>query len=494
MFKIHLSLLCYCPQIMGRPEDIDCKIRAFRSNISTQHKRTSVALLFSLALFLCLNPTTAVASEWVYTMKTGDNLWNLSIEHMGNIDNWQKLQQLNNVIDPKHIPPGTEIRFPLAWLKIKPTTVRILELTGEVSATSSQSGNAILLKPGTTLTAGDEIHTGSNGNVLLEFLDHSRLLLQKNSRLIFDTLNIYSSTNAIDVRVRLPHGRIETEINPAQKNGTRFEIHTPAAITGVRGTMFRVAMESHQKIGRTEVTRGKVAVNGATGGAVELLANFGTVIAVGQPPSAPRLLLPPPDLSRLPDQTGLFPLIFDWQAVDGAQSYRVQISHATAAGALLVDETALTTPQLPPVELPDGDYLIRVRAIDADGLEGVNAAHKFSLVVPIEPPLLLMPQRDANMHKQPPNFRWKTAKNATTYHFQLSTSSDFSALLIDMPNYQKNSLGSQQKFEPGEYYWRVASRTAFGKQSPFSPAQRFSLQPESGMGWMLFFFPLVLLL
>ncbi len=441
-----------------------------------------------------MSSITATAAEWVYTVQAGDNLWDLSKEHMENVGNLHKLQKLNDIIDPRHIPPGTQIRFPLAWLKIKPAPVRILKLEGEVNATSSQTGAAIALKPGATLVTGDEIHTGANGNVLLEFLDNSQLLLQKNSHLIFETQNTYSSSGVLDVRIRLLRGRLETRINPEQKKGTRFEIHTPAAITGIRGTEFRVAMENDQKIGRTEVTHGKVAVSGTAGKTIEVPANFGTVVTAGQPPSAPKSLLPPPDLSRLPDRIGDFPLMFDWPAIDGAEFYRAQISNAAAASALLIDEETLANPQLRAVELPDGDYLLRVRAIDIDGLEGLNADHRFTLVTPVEPPLLMTPARDAT-HKQRLAFRWKTVENATIFHFQLSTSSDFSTPLIDIPDHQGTSLNLEQTLDPGDYYWRVASRTTFGKQSTFSPMQQLSLNQSttpSALAWVALLLPLLL--
>ena len=469
-------------------------MKALRSHTTVQCKRINAILLFCLSLLLYLNPITVTAADWVYTVQSGDNLWDLSTEHMGSIDNWRNLQKLNNVTNPKRIPPGTKIRFPLAWLKIKSAPIRVLELTGEVNAISSKTGAAILLKPGSTLVPGDEIHTGLNGNVLLEFFDQSRLLLQKNSHLIFEKQNAYGNSGVVDTRVRLLNGRIETEVNPEKKNGTRFEIHTPAAITGVRGTDFRVAMENEQKIGRTEVTHGKVAVSGTAGKAIEVPASFGTLVTVGEPPSAPKPLLPPPDLSQLPNHIAHFPLVFDWPEINGAEFYRAQISNATTTDGLLIDEAALPGPQLHIAELPDGDYLLRARAIDANELEGLNTDHKFTLVLPIEPPLLVTPSPNAVIGKQSPDFRWAKTKNAATYHFQLSTSSDFSTQLIDIQNFQETDLNIEQSLEPGDYYWRVASRTTFGKQSAFSPAEQFSLQPKSGLAWMLFFFPLLLLL
>lgn len=464
----------------------------------TKSKQLKAVFLFGLLFFSCLHTTSAAATEWLYTVQDGDTLWGLSQEHLENPGNWRKLQKLNDIPDPKNIPPGTQIRFPLAWLKIKQPPVRVLELTGEVSATSSQTGAAMLLEVGSTLLMNDEIQTGPNGNVLLEFLDKSRLLLQKNSHLVFKTQNTYDKSGILDIRLRLPHGRIETIINPGQKKGTRFEIHTPAAITGVRGTDFRVTMEKNKKTGRTEVTHGEVAVSGTVGKTIVVPANFGTVVTVGQPPSTPVRLLPPPDLLSLPDHIIRLPLAFDWPAMNEAEFYRAQIRKTT--GALLIDEDALLNPQLHDIELPDGDYLLRVRAMDVLGLEGMNANHKFTLAVSIEPPLLVMPAPDSTVDKQPLAFHWKAAENAASYHFQLSASRDFSTLLVDIPHHPDSELILEQTFDPGHYYWRVASRTAFDKQSTFSPIQQLDLEPSESLlavlalplAWVAVFIPFLL--
>jgi len=459
-------------------------------------------LLLGLFFLLYMSPVSTAATEWIYTVQAGDTLWGLmSQEHLENTGNWRKLQDLNNISDPKNIPPGTQIRFPLAWLKIKRPSVRVLELTGEVNAISAQTGSGMALKPGSSLLLGDEIKTGPSGNVLLEFLDESQLLLQKNSYLIFETKNTYNNEGVLNIRIRLPHGRIETIINPEKRKGTRFEIHTPAAITGVRGTNFRVAMEKNKKVGRTEVTQGKVAVSGTVGKTIAVPANFGTVVTVGKPPSTPSRLLSPPDLSQLLNHITQLPLAFEWPILNGAEFYRAQISDATA-GALQIDKEALLNPQLHSIELPDGNYLMRVRAIDVHGLEGMNAEHKFTLVVPIEPPLLRAPSPDSTIDKQPLVFHWEAAKNSASYHFQLSTSRDFSTPLVNILHHPHTELNLEQVLEPGRYYWRVASRTAFDKQSTFSPIQEFSLdQPGSllailalPLAWVAVFIPLLLYL
>ena len=68
-------------------------------------------------LLLCL-PARAVADEWIYTVKPGDNLWNLSERHLTGVQYVQRLQQMNRIKDPYVIPPGKKLRIPVAWSQI----------------------------------------------------------------------------------------------------------------------------------------------------------------------------------------------------------------------------------------------------------------------------------------------------------------------------------------------------------------------------------------
>ena len=50
-------------------------------------------------LLLCL-PAHAIADEWIYTVKPGDNLWNLSERHLTGVQYVQRLQKLNRIGRP----------------------------------------------------------------------------------------------------------------------------------------------------------------------------------------------------------------------------------------------------------------------------------------------------------------------------------------------------------------------------------------------------------
>ena len=63
----------------------------------------------------------------------------------------------------------------------------------------------------------------------------------------------------VDTRIRLNIGRVNTRVEKQQPD-SHYEITTPAAITAVRGTDFRLSTDDEQ-ISRTEVTEGFVAVS-----------------------------------------------------------------------------------------------------------------------------------------------------------------------------------------------------------------------------------------
>ena len=88
-----------------------------------------------LLLAMVLATTTAQAQEWLYTVRPGDNIWNIATDYLANMNHWPKLQALNGIADPERLPPGTKLRIPIAWLKTRPTVARIVSVHGKVEAT-----------------------------------------------------------------------------------------------------------------------------------------------------------------------------------------------------------------------------------------------------------------------------------------------------------------------------------------------------------------------
>jgi hypothetical protein len=291
---------------------------------------------------------------------------------------WRRLETLNEVTDPWHMPPGMRLGIPLAWLRVQPAEARVVAVHGEAEVLLADKGRKVPATVGLALRSGDEVHTGAGANLTLEFADGSQLLVQSQTRAVMDSLRAYGETGLADTRIRVPQGRTETRVTPRTSPGSpRFEIRTPAAASAVRGTRFRVSAEAAQPVSRTEVTLGTVGVTGA--GETRLVPKrYGTVARAGAPPLPPTPLLPPPDLSGLPKIVERVPVQLAVPPLPGAVSYRAQIAKDEAFKTLLYD-TPSNLPRFRGPDLPDGDYVLRVRGIDVRGLEGLDAVHRVAI-------------------------------------------------------------------------------------------------------------------
>ena len=236
--------------------------------------RSSPALALASALLALVMALPANAQDWVYSTRPGDNLWNLSEKYLTGVGLFKRLQKYNGITDPLHMRPGTRVRVPVAWLRVQPVDVGVLEVRGDASVQRAADGTTAAIARGDRLAAGDTLHTGSAGRVVLEFADGSRMLVRGDSDITFDRLSAYGETGMVDTRVRMIGGRVENEVTPAAGPASRFEIETPAAVAAVRGTRFRVGADAETT--RSEVIEGRVRVSGSGKGR-SLDGGFGLV-------------------------------------------------------------------------------------------------------------------------------------------------------------------------------------------------------------------------
>lgn len=417
----------------------------------------------------------STAAEWIYTVRPGDNLWNISSTYLTDMRYWQKLQALNDVKNPNRMPPGLPLRIPVPWLKVQPASVRVLYVQGNANVQRS-TGPRDHVTPGMQLVMGDTLLTEANASATLEFADGSRLLVQEHSQLIFDTLSAYGKTGMVDTRIRLMSGRVESQVKPVQTPAGRFEVWTPAATSAVRGTRFRAAIGGSDGLARAEVTEGDIDVI-ASGTTTVVNTGFGTVVKQGQPPPPPRPLLPAPTLNQLPDVITTAAAHFTLPALAGAVSYRVQLTHAERPDAPLWDRIYPGI-EIDNIVLNEGSYLLKVRGIDDAGLEGMDAVHAFAVEILPAAPTELQPGPDAHLGTGRVQFQWQRTSAAASYVFQLARTADFAQPLFNIQDITTTSWQPEHELTTGVYFWHMASVDHNGKRGEFGPAQRLLIIEE----------------
>ena len=441
--------------------------------MGTQRYHNLWRLVFFFVVFLVAQP--GQSQEWIYTVRPGDNLWDLSERHLVSVNYWPRLQRLNGVVDPYRLPPGSRLRIPIRWLKVQPIPARIVAVTKDSQLTRARGGPPEDLAVGTLLYAGDVLQTGADGSVTIGFADGSRLLVSPNSRIQMDRLTAYGDRGMIDSRLRLDQGRTETNVPVDSQPSTRFEIWTPAAVSAVRGTNLRVAVTDQTAKTATEVLAGTAAVR-AQKRTVRVRKGFGVVTQKGRAPSAPKQLLPPPDLSALPDTFESLPVRFDIDPMPGAMAFRIEFAE-TRTFETLLHHAVSKGPSIRGPSLPDGRYVLRIRAIDNLGLEGMNAVSEVEINAVPEPPLPIQPIKEGKVRELQPRFRWSTPMDAVTYRFQLAEGEDFEKQIVTNEILSDVSYTLARQISPGLYSWRVATVDSTGDLGPFSDPQKFEYKP-----------------
>lgn len=420
--------------------------------------------------------SNVLGQQWQYQVKPGDTLWSISEEYLINQSYVNRLQQFNAISDPEVLQPGTTISAPVEWLGNLPGSASIVSMTGDLAVI--RDNQRLRVDPGFKLMADDKIITGDYSVAVLEFSDRSTVRVYPETELTFTTFKQSYDGGVVKARMSVKSGRIRVQSNPQEERGHRLDIESPAAISTIRGTDFRVGVESHTGDTVTEVLSGSVAVT-AQQKEVALPNLYGTKTETGQAPIKPVKLIKAPDLifeTAIETNVGEI----SWGRLARAESYRVRVASDQAFTEIIYDQRMAAT-RASDVFFPhDGDFYTSVRAIDSNGIEGLDATAKISVNARPEAPLIIGPKNDSSIFDVSPLFSWSVPSDASTQvQFQMSENVQFDPLLIDQVLEPTDSYIPQTELLPGEYYWRVANLDGQGR-GPYSAASRLLItdQPE----------------
>ena len=361
------------------------------------------------------------AQDWAYRVRPGDTLWDVAGAHLKPSIPWQRLQEHNRIANPYQLAPGSTLQIPLARLDRQPARAKVVAIRGNATSRSA-AGRDAPVTAGMSLGSGAVLRTSPDASLSLEFADGSRLLLLGDSDLLLDRLTRFGRSGMADTRLRLQRGRIGNEVRRLRGPAANFVVDTPSASSAVRGTQFRV--EARQGSTHTEVLEGRVAVNARNQRGTLLRHGFGAVVVPGQAAIAPVALLPAPDLSRIAPLTQSVRPELAWPEVAGAHRYRVQVSDHQRFDSVRVDmEVEAPRARLPALDA--GAYVIRVRAIDKDGLEGRDAVTALRVDDQPAPPYSIAPAAGGVVRTPEVVLRWTQAPAAVAYDYEVAGAAGF---------------------------------------------------------------------
>jgi len=434
--------------------------------------RAIVPILLVLAGAITGLPAAAQASQpqHQHRIVPGDTLIGLQQRLLRPEIRWQDLQRHTGVRDPYRLQPGHSLSWPRAWLAEQAAEAEVLFAQGGVEL--ERAGQRNPLSSGARLVDGDWLHAGTQASATLRFADGSRLVLRPSSRL--QVLRLAQGRLGVRSQLQLLEGAVDSRVPPrsqelrgARRLPARFELQTPVANLGVRGTAFRTQVQDGQL--HLEVLEGEVRA--AQGRSAQAVAAGQGLLSQGQP-GRPQALLPAPALV-LPERIERLPLRWTG-AAPGASALRVQVLDP-AGEQLWLDARAPASGWEGGAELPDGHYRLRVRAIAANGLEGLDAEAAFELAARPEPPFLQAPAAAARQHAPRVEFRWTQNTAAQRYHLQVAEDAAFTRIRHADATLQE--VQHSLELPEGLHHWRVASLRADGHQGPWSDAQQLERLP-----------------
>lgn len=401
--------------------------------------------------------------EVIYSTRPGDTLIGLERQFLAPPFGWKGLQSLNHVPNPARMPVGSKLRIPEGWLRAEPRVARVLAVQGDVTVDGRP------LAAGETLPGGARLRTGTEAFVTLLMPDDSRLTVQPGSLARLDKVQGFRGFDGQDTRVYLERGRLETVVTAQRGPAARYQVRTPTAVVGVRGTAFRVGSDVAAGSAQAEVTGGEVRMSPqGAGPATALPAGFGVVARAGAPIPAPRPLLAAPRLDGVPAVLERVAMQLPFAAVEGAVRYRAQLARDEAFNEVVADGVFDASPARF-AGLPDGDYWLRVRAIDDAGLEGLDAFRAVALRARPEPPLSAVPNAAS--------LSWQPVPEAAGYRVQVSRDAAFADLAGE---WDSATPAVDTGLPPGAYFWRVATLRGDGRRGPWGDVQPLAVRKAPG--------------
>lgn len=384
------------------------------------------------------------ANDIAYVIRRGDTADQLSRNYLVEGRDWRAFLKLARVQNPRRLPTGRQIWIPRSWLRYRIEPARLASYRGKVAITTD--GRETSAAIGASIAEGMYISTAANSFATLILADQSRIVLPSQSRVRVRELRRILLTNAIDYRLEITNGRLETKVQPLQSPSGRYRIETPVSMTAVRGTEFRVSFAEGKAI--TEVLSGHVLFTDADGRTRALALDPGIGAArepAGAVRSEPLLTAPAledPGAMKLDDTVE-----FRATPTPGAARYRLVI----ASDAGFVDnivEQASEDGHFSFADIPNGNQFARISAITPDGIEGLAQSYGFK-------------RRLASLHASVDaeddgyRFRWWGSGNgARRYRFQLLSDTPGAPPIVDRVGLEQDAL-TLHRLAPGVYHWRV---------------------------------------
>ncbi|WP_297954681.1 FecR domain-containing protein [uncultured Desulfobulbus sp.] len=439
-------------------------------------------LLFVLALFCLPGRVAAGAPAEVLIpihVSAGTNLIHLARDYCRDRNDWRRIAALNKLTEPYLIIRDTTLQVPLSLLVAEPLTARVAAVNGPVSLHTAD-GRTSPLRQDDTVAAGQTVVTGPDGYTHLILPDNTYTRVEPEARFTIAYL-FRLADGTIKADFTLDRGGLVHWVRQKLRANDTFQTRTPIAVTGIRGTEYRLKSEGSEA-NTVETLRGRVEV-AAGGRNVGLAAGQGTRVRAGGTPERPRALPAAPAVETIEPLYRTLPMQIHTPAHATAKRFRLRLTSDDQGQATAADQVVAAGSAFTIGTLADGRYFAFLSALDAEGFESAPAGPRPLTLRTVPPaPLITAPQNNGSLWGTTGRIEWLASDQADHYQVELAADAGFSRLLdrreVREPRYTSPQLA------PGEYHVRVRTVAADGFETLFSLPVAWKLAPVPDMGTM----------
>jgi hypothetical protein len=317
----------------------------------------------------------AASGNYTYRVQSGESARKLASDYFVNRNDkaaYAALLKLNHLSSDR-LTAGSTIQIPRRFLNRVPARAVVAAYRGTVSLGSTRP-----IKINSVVTEGARIETGPDSSVSFLLEDGSLITLPSQSVFVLERLRLVLLSGELEHVFRLEKGRSQFTVTPSRGPESRFQVRTPVSVSAVRGTEFRIEVDQGGASALAEVLKDNVEVTGATptaSGGVMVNEGFGnksTSKGVGQPVK----LLPFPQVKLPLFHNADGTVTINITPIDGAVRYRLQVANDLTFQDIR-EEVDNDKPFFGLRKTPMGSYFLKITAVDANGLEGMQHIYPF---------------------------------------------------------------------------------------------------------------------
>ena len=397
------------------------------------------------------------SGDFIYTVKSGDTLGKLSKDFLDTPSRWREVAAYNQLPDANRIEPGQTLHIQLPWMKSRSGTAKVEAVTGAVSA----NGHAV--KTGDELAVGAGLQTTQGAAARLRLPDGSLINVMESSQLRIEKLE-QKPGNSFSSLLRLVVGQIEAFKTKFPAGQADLDIRSRVATLGVRGTHFRVRQQDQNSF--AEIEEGLVSFDAEKTPQTLALAGGEGSVADGEHAAEVIPLLPAPTFPALP---ALFDTPYiEWVMPEsaGATAYTGELAQdeefSRGVKAIHGEGRAIFIK-----DLPDGQYWLKLRAVDSHGLQGMEGKMSFSVKV--------RPRRFATTKTyitgSSMQLRWVSRTGNTHYQVQIASTQQFDKVMFDLKT--ADNFVEMPRPKAGRYFMRVRNILSGGRAEEWDVPMMF---------------------